>query len=48
MAHKLSISPETVKNHINHILHKLNLKSMYQAITFAYEKGILKASKNKV
>jgi len=48
MAHKLSISPETVKNHINHILHKLSLKSMYQAITFAYEKGILKASKNKV
>src|SRR3989338_9077177 len=48
MAHKLSISPETVKNHINHILHKLSFKSMYQAITFAYEKGILKASKNKV
>ena len=48
MAHKLSISPETVKNHINHILHKLSLKSMYQAITFAYEKGILKASKDKV
>ncbi len=48
MANKLSISPETVKNHINHILHKLNLKSMYQAITFAYEKGILKTSSDKV
>ena len=48
MANKLSISPETVRNHINHILHKLNLKSMFQAIAFAYEKGILKVSKDEV
>ena len=48
MACELSISPETVKNHINHILHKLNLKSMYQAITFAYKKGILKVSRDEV
>jgi DNA-binding NarL/FixJ family response regulator len=48
MANKLSISPETVKNHISRILHKLNLKSMYQAITFAYERGILKTSREEV
>lgn len=48
IADKLSISPETVRNHINHILHKLNLKSMYQAIAFAYERGILKVSKDEV
>ncbi len=47
IADKLSISPETVRNHINHILHKLNLKSMYQAIAFAYERGILKVSKER-
>ncbi|MBI3812998.1 MAG: response regulator transcription factor [Nitrospinae bacterium] len=45
IADKLSISPETVRNHNNHILHKLKSTSMSQAIAFAYERGILKVSK---
>ncbi len=45
IADKLSIELGTVGNHIYHIVHKLNLKSISHAIAFAYEKGILKISK---
>ncbi len=42
IADKLSISPLTVKNHINSILHRLNTHSISHAIALAYENGILK------
>jgi len=37
---KLYISDTTVKTHITHILHKLNLRDRVQAVVLAYETGL--------
>jgi two-component system nitrate/nitrite response regulator NarL len=41
IAHRLSISLSTVKNHVHNILQKLNVNYRREAIGFAFEKGML-------
>lgn len=41
IAQTLSISPTTVRNHIQSILHKLNVHSRLEAVTYAFEHGLI-------
>jgi PAS domain S-box-containing protein len=41
LAHRLNISPFTARNHIQNILVKLDLHSKAQAVSYAFQKGIL-------
>jgi DNA-binding NarL/FixJ family response regulator len=40
IAHKLEITPKTVRNHINHIFHKLGVEDRAGAIVLAREHGL--------
>ncbi len=39
---RLVISERTVKNHVSHILAKLNMKNRYAAAEFAYQNGLFR------
>jgi PAS domain S-box-containing protein len=41
IAESLSISPSTTRNHIQNILHKLNVHSRLEAVTYAFEHGLV-------
>ncbi len=41
IAQTLSISPSTTRNHIQNILHKLNVHSRLEAVTYALERGLV-------
>lgn len=41
IAHALSISQATVRNHIQNILHKLRVSNRLQAVTYALEHGLV-------
>jgi PAS domain S-box-containing protein len=41
IAQALSISPSTARNHIQNILHKLNVHSRLEAVAYAYEHGLV-------
>lgn len=38
----LSIAPTTVKSHVSHILAKIGVRARVQAVTFAYESGLVR------
>ena len=40
IAQILVVSPKTVKNHVSHILHKLNLSNRVEAAVFAVKKNL--------
>jgi pimeloyl-ACP methyl ester carboxylesterase/DNA-binding CsgD family transcriptional regulator len=40
IAQRLTITPKTVRNHINHIFHKLGVENRAQAIVLAREQGL--------
>ncbi|MDN3024028.1 response regulator transcription factor [Streptomyces sp. S.PB5] len=42
IAEKLSIAPTTVKSHVSHILAKIGARARVQAVTFAYESGLVR------
>lgn len=41
IARSLSISSATVRNHIQNILHKLNVHSRIEAVAYAFERGLV-------
>lgn len=41
IAQTLSISPTTVRNHVQSILHKLNVHSRLEAVAYAFEHGLM-------
>jgi two-component system nitrate/nitrite response regulator NarL len=41
LAQSLSISPATVRNHVQSILHKLNVHSRLEAVAYAFEHGLV-------
>jgi PAS domain S-box-containing protein len=41
IAQTLSISPATARNHIQNILHKLNVHSRLEAVAYAFEHGLV-------
>jgi PAS domain S-box-containing protein len=41
IAQSLSISPSTARNHIQNILHKLNVHSRLEAVAYAFEHGLV-------
>ena len=41
IAQTLSISPSTARNHIQNILHKLNVHSRLEAVAYAFEHGLV-------
>jgi PAS domain S-box-containing protein len=44
IAHSLSISSYTVRNHVQNILYKLNVHSRLEAVTYALEHGLTSSS----
>ncbi|MEV0182855.1 response regulator transcription factor [Streptomyces sp. NPDC050625] len=42
IAHWLSIAPTTVKTHVSHVLAKIGARARVQAVTFAYESGLIR------
>ncbi|MEU6375565.1 response regulator transcription factor [Streptomyces sp. NPDC046909] len=42
IAEKLSIAPTTVKSHVSHILAKIGARARVQAVTYAYESGLVR------
>lgn len=42
IAEWLSIAPTTVKSHVSHILAKIGARARVQAVTFAYESGLVR------
>jgi DNA-binding NarL/FixJ family response regulator len=42
IAEQLSIAPTTVKSHVSHILAKIGARARVQAVTFAYESGLVR------
>jgi DNA-binding NarL/FixJ family response regulator len=42
IAERLHIAPTTVKSHVSHILSKIGAKARVQAVTFAYESGLVR------
>ena len=47
IAETLSISPATVRNHIQKILHKLHVHSRLEAVAYAFEHGLVRENKTK-
>jgi len=41
IAQSLSISPSTARNHVQNILHKLHVHSRLEAVTYAFEHGLV-------
>ncbi|MER6235689.1 response regulator transcription factor [Streptomyces clavifer] len=44
IADRLSIAPSTVKTHVGRVMHKIGARTRVQAVTFAYESGLLRAA----
>lgn len=42
IAEQLSIAPTTVKSHVSHILAKIGARARVQAVTYAYESGLVR------
>ncbi|MFR0354515.1 LuxR C-terminal-related transcriptional regulator [Streptomyces sediminimaris] len=42
IALRLAIAPTTVKSHVSHILTKIGARARVQAVTFAYESGLIR------
>ncbi|MEU2422519.1 response regulator transcription factor [Streptomyces sp. NPDC007851] len=42
IAQWLSIAPTTVKTHVSHVLAKIGARARVQAVTFAYESGLIR------
>jgi DNA-binding NarL/FixJ family response regulator len=42
IAERLSIAPTTVKTHVSHTLAKIGARARVQAVTFAYESGLMR------
>lgn len=45
MAAELTISPSTVRNHVQNVLNKLGVHSRLEAIAYAYQHGLIESSK---
>ncbi len=45
IAQSLSISPATTRNHIRHILHKFQVHSRLEAVTYAFKYGLVSTEK---
>jgi DNA-binding NarL/FixJ family response regulator len=41
IAEYLSISPSTARNHVQNVLHKLNVHSRLEAVSYAFEHGLV-------
>lgn len=44
MADTLSISPATIRNHVQHILDKLKVNTRLEAVAYAYQRGLIEVS----
>ncbi|MFC9945918.1 LuxR C-terminal-related transcriptional regulator [Streptomyces pratensis] len=44
IADRLSIAPSTVKTHVGRVMNKIEARTRVQAVTFAYESGLLRAA----